>query len=210
MRVLPSQGAIHTKILLFIAMIFSNLSTLYPPNQAIYLTANVNAFITKGVRYIINSASSNSRSSSVIRKPLTPWWRPSRRTSSRSFLEVNSKVMHWAGWSCGGLFRAFDQGHQCQLRAEATQLPEQAVSSDVTRFESRRAHTFNIDHRVMSLGAGDCPFPIIPWSEVPFMEFMGLWHRDQGSGVPWCQQCRGHRGGNPGTATLGMTHQTTK
>jgi hypothetical protein len=37
----------------------------------------------------------------------------------------------------------------------------------------------------MSLRAGDYPFPIVPWSEAPLMEFMELWHCDQGTGVPW-------------------------
>jgi hypothetical protein len=39
--------------------------------------------------------------------------------------------------------------------------------------------TFHINHRVMSLRPGDRPFPIVPWSEAPLMEFMGLWDWDQ-------------------------------
>jgi len=40
-------------------------------------------------------------------------------------------------------------------------------------------------HGLMASGSRDCPFPIIPWSEAPLMEFMELCHWDQGIGIPW-------------------------
>jgi hypothetical protein len=41
----------------------------------------------------------------------------------------------------------------------------------------------------MALRPGDCPFPIIPWSEVPLIEFMGLWHWAKGSGSLGVEHC---------------------
>lgn len=45
---------------------------------------------------------------------------------------------------------------------------------------------FHRNHGLMASGSRDCPFHIVPWSEATLMEFMVLWHSDQGIGVPWC------------------------
>jgi hypothetical protein len=63
-------------------------------------------------------------------------------------------------------------------------MTQKAITSDVTRFEVLAVTTpLHKDHGVMPLGPGDCPFPIIPWSEAPSWNSWGYGIEAKGLGA---------------------------